>query len=753
MIKKIAKISNLGTFKDFTWLRNCNEFKRYNFFYGWNYSGKTTLSRIFKFLEDKRLNPDFESVSFILKTESDEITEINIGQDFNIRVFNEDFIEENFRWNDDKHEINPVLLLSKESIELEDTVNNLIKEKDEQEKHLKEIVKKKQSHEKHKDQFLTDKASNMRSILGITNPKEFDKNELEEKINGIRDNYRNLILQDEEYNQLLTTIRISTHYEMLPTISMQLKLNKYFNEVENILTKKITVQQVIEKLKDNPKLSTWVWEGINLHKNEATCQFCGNRLPEDLLERLNKHFSDEFEQLINQIDRQEKQINNHKNDIERFQTPDKARFFPGYQKEYEEKLRVLLSELKNYTYSLEGLLNKLKEKREKPFDALVLEDINSNQTSIENLINEINKIIADNNQKVENLEKEKSQAKEKIKNHHAAKAVDEIKYFARVRLLDCYNKKIKQLKNKKNEIERKINEINSQIKSGALGAEKINYYLTQFFNDDKLKLKLLDNGKYQIYRDIEIAKNLSTGEKNIIALIYFFVRLEEKDFNLSESIVFIDDPVSSLDSNHTFKVYGFLAEKILNCKQLFITTHKFDFFNLLKDLVKSDPDGTPNKQNKRDKENYYLIKKITSNNDKFTIIENLPDVLRKFKSEYNYLFSILKQYNESKDKSNFELLYILPNIARRFLEAYLFQKYPDGKKFKDKCGKYFADIDLKEKQTTLKILDEYSHEENPEHLQKFPDINEMETCVKCVLETIEKKDKEHYDALCESNRN
>ncbi|MCM8820198.1 MAG: AAA family ATPase, partial [Candidatus Omnitrophica bacterium] len=464
-------------------------------------------------------------------------------------------------------------------------------------------------------------------------------------------------------------------------------------------------------------------------------------------EKLNKHFSDEFDQFIIEIDSKEKQINNHKNEIERFSAPDKARLFPDYQKQYEEKLSSLYSKFKSYADSLEVLLNKLKEKREKPFDALVLEDINSNQTSIENLIIEINKIIDENNQKVKNFENEKSKARETLLTHLVAKAIDETKYFVYIRLLNCYDNKINQLTMEKNKLEKKINVINNQIKSEAIGAEKINTYLTQFFNDDKLKLKLLDNGKYQIYREDVIARNLSTGEKNIIALIYFFVRLEEKNFNLSDSIVFIDDPVSSLDSNHTFKVYGFLAEKVLNCKQLFITTHNFDFFNLLKDLVKSDPKGASNKQNKNEKENYYLIKKITSNSGSISTIENLPDVLKKFKSEYNYLFSILKQYNESQNKSNFELLYILPNIARRFLEAYLFQKYPDGKKFKDKCDIFFKDTNLNDKQTTLKILDEYSHEENPEHSKKFPDINEVEICIKCLMDTIENKDKEHYDAL------
>ena len=48
------------------------------------------------------------------------------------------------------------------------------------------------------------------------------------------------------------------------------------------------------------------------------------------------------------------------------------------------------------------------------------------------------------------------------------------------------------------------------------------------------------------------------------------------------------------------------------------------------------------------------------------------------------------------------------------------------------------------------MIDEYSHEENPEHSQKFPDIKEIEDCINNILEIIHNKDEEHYNALCES---
>jgi len=739
-IKKIKKIKNLATFDNFQCPDNCDKFGQFNFFYGWNYSGKTTLSRIFRCLEIKKQHPDFPNAEFSLETDNENITQQDISRDYPIRVFNEDFVEENFKWNDEKHEISPVLLLSKKSIELENKVAELTEEKQNSKKLLRETSGKKQNKENQISQSLTNKAREIRNILGITNSKDFDKNTLEDKINKVEDNYKKHILSNNQYQSLLNTIRITTQYEVISEINIYLKLVNFIDDVKNILNKKITAQQIIEKLKNNAELNSWVRKGIDLHKNETICQFCGNKLPSDLFDRLNKHFPDEFDKLIEEIENKKIEITNHKSEIERFETSDKARFFLDYQVQYEEKQKSLKTELNSYVESLEVLLNKLKEKSEQPFNKLDFGDINNNQQTIEKIVRDINKIITDNNLKIQNLGNEKNQAKKTIIKHFVAKSIDEIGYFDLKLLISIYGIYISKLTNDIKKKQDSITDINKKIKAEAIGAEKINVYLIRFFNDGKLKLNLLDNGKYQIFRDNKIAKNLSTGEKNIIALIYFFTRLEEKNFELNQSIIFIDDPVSSLDNNHTFKIYGFLNEKLKDCGQMFITTHNFNFFNLLKDL--------------NNKGAFFLVKKISNNNgDKKSVIENLPDVLFKFKSEYNYLFSILKEFNETNDKSNFELLYIMPNIIRRFLEAYLFMKYPDGKKFKNKTEKFFKNEntgDISEKQSTLKLLDEYSHEESPDHAQKFPDINEVENAVKFILDKIKGKDKGHYKALCES---
>ena len=63
MIKNL-KITHFGIFDNFY---NPNlSFKKFNLFFGWNYSGKTTLSKIFASFDIKKLPQNYDNISFEL---------------------------------------------------------------------------------------------------------------------------------------------------------------------------------------------------------------------------------------------------------------------------------------------------------------------------------------------------------------------------------------------------------------------------------------------------------------------------------------------------------------------------------------------------------------------------------------------------------------------------------------------------------------------------------------------------------------
>jgi len=90
MIVSINKVKHFGLFKDFKWSGDIPGFRQYNLIYGWNYSGKTTLSRIFRCIELKELHSDFQNAEFDIVS--------SIGKIFPSHLFQYGFCLVNFLW-------------------------------------------------------------------------------------------------------------------------------------------------------------------------------------------------------------------------------------------------------------------------------------------------------------------------------------------------------------------------------------------------------------------------------------------------------------------------------------------------------------------------------------------------------------------------------------------------------------------------------------------------------------------------------
>ena len=101
MITKFKRIKNIAVFDNFEWDSSVKakngrvvELKKINVFYGRNYSGKTTLSRIVRALETETISDKFIDHEFeVLCKDGECLTQkclTSHGKD--IRVFNDDFV-------------------------------------------------------------------------------------------------------------------------------------------------------------------------------------------------------------------------------------------------------------------------------------------------------------------------------------------------------------------------------------------------------------------------------------------------------------------------------------------------------------------------------------------------------------------------------------------------------------------------------------------------------------------------------------
>ena len=115
----------------------------------------------------------------------------------------------------------------------------------------------------------------------------------------------------------------------------------------------------------------------------------------------------------------------------------------------------------------------------------------------------------------------------------------------------------------------KIGTIEQGFSSHSEASKSINKDLSDFLNRDEIKLSVKEYG-YEITRSGEVADRLSEGEKTAISFIYFLNSLKDKNFDISNGIVVIDDPISSFDSFSLFNAFAFLKNCCANSKQLIV---------------------------------------------------------------------------------------------------------------------------------------------------------------------------------------
>jgi len=222
---------------------------------------------------------------------------------------------------------------------------------------------------------------------------------------------------------------------------------------------------------------------------------------------------------------------------------------------------------------------------------------------------------------------------------------------------------------------------------------------------------------------------------------------EIKPADFKETIVYIDDPISSLDANHIFQVTAairalFFKQQDKNapwqttCKQLFISTHNFEFFNLLREIK-------PVASNKGAR--LYLIRRIA---EKSSTLEDMPASLARYQSEYHFLFEVIHRFHEAPDKTVHEVLMLLPNAMRRFIELYTYSRLPGPKDSEHVDERAEVLFGVERAKRIIKIFHYFSHGNTLDRLAGNNElIFDLEHAVKDLIDAITEKDKPHMDAL------
>lgn len=756
MIKKLQTIKNFGVFKNFTSGTQLPDFREKNILYGWNYTGKTTLSRIFSSLKNKQIHPNFTQAEFKLQlADNSEIKHTDLAEcTLNVEVFNSEYIRENLKWDTDEN-VNGISFDVGENVAIREEIEENLKRL--------EKVNGNDTVRGKKDPFQTiinefnlfDTSKFTIESKRIKNDVfnsliEFDKRHFATVKNSVISNLSSHVIVDEsELLKVKKTSLATNDRQSIIQIEFESHLEELYNSVKEILICEPTKTDLITVLDTNSDLYYWTKAGIPLHESKSKCSFCDNKISPARIKELNSYFSNAAAKVRESISDCRKTIYSEKGRLESLNFPSsKNDYFDNNQDDYQTQLDSYQNIQNQYLDYLKHLLAELARKeKDNIFNSL--DTISYDQTANEHLnkwISDTNLIIASHNNFLENFGTAQDAARTKLKKHQVAQFLIQEDYQAKeqnkifsercIKRYTCYMQKI----GSKNKI------LEAQLKSVIAGQQELNNFIKKILNRDDIAIEVTTDDKFILKRGDKVAENLSEGEKTAISFSYFLVSLESfhRDKKLKDIIIFIDDPISSLDGNHIAQIYSLInsfffrqnedpaePNKFVNCfKQLFISTHNFEFFSFLKDSSRI---------NKKNTKEYYFVKRLSNNESE---LQGLPKSLRDYKSEYIYLFEVIYKFFEGGCQESDDKLILMPNAVRRFLEIYTLLKLPDSNDEVDARLKI-----LMPEPHQLKTLHHFSHFTTFEKVTKHDELlMNLPEAVKELMLLLE-QDLMHFNSL------
>lgn len=746
MIQRID-IKNFGSFGNFSWVSQIKkdgqtvDFKKLNILYGRNYSGKTTLSRLVRCLETGALPSRFQNPDFSIKTDAGAISSALLGaHGLHVRVFNKDFVDDHLsflRSEDGKIEPFAVLggdntKIEKEIEEKENTLGSVATKAglrhDHAEKQTKWTQKVDLLNKATSDrmQTLRNKANqDIKQSPHVYGDVNYNIQKIEADIHIVQ-TQRVVPLAEEKEAELRALLRQDPLPDIAPIAPLNPNLLALHSEVVRLLGKEIRPTKPIRDLLDDALLQAWAKQGIPMHReSRETCGFCGNPLPPDLWEKLDQHFSKESQELDAELAELLGKIDAEVVRMKSVIPFGKAALYSTLHQDFVEIDEEIQTLLKDYLTELKWMADEVKARQADPFKAREIGDLGDSQSKLEAAFARLEPLLEKQAQRTVGLSSEQSSAQKSLRLSAISSfiaTIDLPKIDGDIATLssevNILQTEAAEARNRVATEEAAIEELRKQLRDERRGAEKVNDLLTHYFGHGSLKLVAIDADtgpatgvRFEIRRGEEKAYNLSDGECSLIAFCYFMAKLQGADSDGKDLIIYIDDPISSLDSDHIFFAFS-LIEGLIAChsvdvsgnkvdryRQLFISTHNLDFLKFLKRLSRPQVGGN---------EHFIVVR-----SEKGSLVELMPFYLRHYVTEFHYLFD---QICACTDAANIAVdhhcFFSFGNNLRKFLEVYLFFKFPfcenSNGDYNRRIERFFDD-DPATEPMVIRITNELSH--------------------------------------------
>jgi wobble nucleotide-excising tRNase len=735
MLTQIKSIKGLGVFESYTAPAKHPDFKRYNVIYGENGSGKTTLSRLLASLAHGT-HPEHPTLEYTVESQSGILTH-KTTYPRKVRVFNSDYVEASIgRFQDP---LRHILILGEENKALAEELKAEIITLEGRTVRVAAIEASLSKTETSRGRLFSQVASTIGEATMGSTLRSYRKPDAEAafaKIAGA------VALSEEQLSIYRTTLR----QEQMPELQL-VKFPGVSNDVIALMAatanrcRELTLQSaqaaVIERLSKNPDISVWVESGLHIHKDgQSRCEFCDQSISAERLKALANHFSAQDQQLKDLLEAAIFEIDDLRSEISIIHLPDKLALYTELRGEYESAQSACQHEAAALSKKLEGLRDELTKKMTLRTTAYEITGT-CEGIGLNDAFEKINGIILTHNQKSLRFNEEKSAARAAIEAHYLlgikpqvddfSKRADELKQEAA--LLRDGGETLPDQRSMES-LAASIASKRAKVSNAHAGGENLTAHLRQFLGRTDLKFESDEEG-YRVLRRGKAAKRLSEGEKTAIAFLYFLVQLKDQDFDLTEGVVAIDDPISSLDASAIYQAFSFLKNETQNAKQLFLLTHNFEFLRLLINWINNSAKATAT---------YTMIVCEETASGRVAKLAPLDRLLIEHATEYHYLFKILYTFRSDGTIAG---CYHVPNVARKVLESFLDFHIPSNKSLYQKMGD--VEFDSHKKTAIYKFANDLSHPTGKTFDPAL--VAETQKNVLYLLEMIKHVAPSHYSGL------
>lgn len=730
--------------------------------YGQNGAGKTSFSELLRNGRDPA-KVDYCSVTASLRVDEQNI---RIGLDdsdfpLDFAVYNRYYVEDSLKLfldGEGKSEPIPVLHIGASNVETEERIRSLQALKTEREKWLEAasgsaehaLAGIKQTEEAIKDIII--------AALKPGDPETYNSTRYRiTKVRKLLESSENITKLSEDALEKALQVACEATKQPAHIPGAFPQPSRVLREQSTSALLRSVKSTIIPELANDPSRSNWVEDGLKLHTPGDTCMFCQEGVVrEALIDAYEQHFSKALRDLRADLNRLTREVKAENDAIENWfaELPGKSELLYEFEEAYEEHLNALLAEWGAYQQRSNRLLDLLAKRLSDPLVPLEREEVSGVSHTIlesEPLLD----VLRRNEEACDNQVKGKQDAQQKVEAHYASDRQTEYAELASSKAQA--ERAVSALQRSMARLEQEHAQLRSSQHDTGPMALQIDSDLRNHFGHGHLRiLQSEDRTGYIVMRGTELATDLSEGERNAIAFLYFLASLEADDVDKSRTVVVVDDPVTSLDRESLFAAFGVQNTYLAEFAQTIFLTHDYEFFRLQMGHLESKF----RKSRKRidegeESEIAYpgvsvleIKPALNVEGQRVSYLRPLAQELLLHSSEYHYLFhKILSAVQRDADDE----YPLLGNAARRLIEGFVAFQAPHVNNFTGRANWIAQQRGVEESlvRRVVKFMHGQSHRENPNPTTglDFPSIQgELIAVIKFMRET----DKNHFTNMCKA---